>query len=169
MPIQGVGKESTGQQGRLKKTEKMLGAWQISLLAIVALGTVVPVVRSSKPGGWFDVDPQDKGLRKALTFAMLEYNKGSNDMYKRNIMNINKAKQQIVSGVNYEAEVVTGLTSCLQTAPKNEDCPFHTSPDMLKRSVCTFVVNYVPWLNQIKLISKRCSNQKRNGLQLRLS
>ncbi|KAJ1154124.1 hypothetical protein NDU88_006880 [Pleurodeles waltl] len=134
----------------------MLGAWQVSLLAIVALGTVVPAVRSGKLGGWFDVDPQDKGLQKALTFAMLEYNEGSNDMYRRQIMTIIKARKQIVSGAKYEVKVVTGLTSCLKTDPENEVCSFHASPELLQRSTCIFNVLTVPWLKKVELKSKRC-------------
>ncbi|XP_078503106.1 cystatin-like [Lissotriton helveticus] len=168
MSILGAGKESTRQQGRLKETEKMLGAWQVSLMAVAVLYAAVPTARCM-PGGWKDVDVQDEGLKKAMSFAMLEYNKGSNDMYRRNIMSISEARRQIVAGINYEAEVVTGLTTCLQTAPENEECPFHTSPYMLKQSTCTFRVNVIPWLHKRKLLDKRCNHEKRNGLQLRRS
>lgn len=167
--IHGARKESTRQQGRVKETEKMLGVWQVCLVAVAVLYTAVPAVRSGMPGGWEDVGPQDEGLKKAMTFAMFEYNKDSNDMYRRNIMRISKAKRQIVSGFNYEAEVVTGLTSCLQTAPENEECPFHTSPDMLKRSKCIFRVYVVPWLDKMQLLKNRCNHEKINGLQLRRS
>ncbi|XP_078503107.1 cystatin-like [Lissotriton helveticus] len=134
----------------------MLGAWQVSILAIVVLGTSVPAVSSGKPGGWFDVDPQDKGLQKALTFAMQEYNEGSNDMYRRQIMTITKARKQIISGAKYEAKVVTGLTLCLKTDPENQDCSFQESLELLKRSTCTFIVETVPWLKKTELKKKRC-------------
>ncbi|XP_069462979.1 cystatin-like [Ambystoma mexicanum] len=134
----------------------MVVGWQVSMLAIIAFCSVMSAAMSVKPGGWHEVDVKDKGLKKALTMAMAEHDKMSNDPYTRGIMSISRARMQIVSGVKYDVDVVTGLTTCLKTKLDTDYCPFQESPELLKRSKCRLSLYYVPWTNTLKILSKLC-------------
>ena len=131
----------------------MFALWSL-LVAAVVVFSAAPA--SAKPGGWSNVDNNDKGLLRALTFAMSEYNAKSNEEFGRKVMTVRKAKQQIVSGVNYEAQVETGQTTCTKPIDNIDDCQLHESPEMLKRTRCTFKVHMVPWMNIIEVKKSVC-------------
>ncbi|NXV88997.1 CYT protein, partial [Calonectris borealis] len=109
-------------------------------------------------GGPVDIDnpTNDEGLQRALQFAMEEYNKASNDVYSSRVVRIISAKRQIVSGIKYIMKVEIGRTTCPKPATDLQSCAFHDAPQMAKRTICTFVVYTVPWLNQTKLLESSC-------------
>ncbi|XP_061223079.1 cystatin-like [Neopsephotus bourkii] len=98
----------------------------------------------------------DEGLQRALQFAMMEYNRASNDMYSSRVVRVISAKRQIVSGIKYIMEVEIGRTTCPKPATDLQSCALHDAPHMAKRTTCNFVVYTVPWLNQIKLLESNC-------------
>ncbi|KAM6208771.1 cystatin-like [Sarcoramphus papa] len=114
--------------------------------------------RSSLVGGPVDMPnaDNDEGLRRALQFAMAEYNKASNDMYSSRVVRIISAQRQIVAGIKYIMKVEIGRTTCPKPATNLQSCAFHDAPQMAKHTICNFVVYTVPWLNEIKLLDSSC-------------
>ncbi|NXL61334.1 CYT protein, partial [Chordeiles acutipennis] len=98
----------------------------------------------------------DEGVQRALQFAMVEYNRASNDMYSSRVVRIISAQRQLVSGIKYIIKVEIGRTTCPKPAADLQSCAFHEEPQMAKRNICTFTVYNIPWLNQIKLLGTRC-------------
>ncbi|NXN24288.1 CYT protein, partial [Nycticryphes semicollaris] len=109
-------------------------------------------------GAPVDVDnaDNDEGLQRALQFAMVEYNRASNDMYSSRVVRVISAKRQLVSGIKYIMKVEIARTTCHKSATDLQSCSFHEDPQMAKHTICDFVVYTVPWLNQIKLLESNC-------------
>ncbi|NXO43604.1 CYT protein, partial [Locustella ochotensis] len=102
-------------------------------------------------------DPEnDEGLERALQFAMMAYNRASNDMYSSRVVRIISAKRQIVAGVKYIVEVEIARTTCTKPATDIQHCAFHEEPQMAKHTICNFVVLNVPWRNQVELLESKC-------------
>uniref|UniRef100_A0A8C9GUU3 Cystatin C n=1 Tax=Piliocolobus tephrosceles TaxID=591936 RepID=A0A8C9GUU3_9PRIM len=111
------------------------------LLAILAVALAVSPAAGATPGkpprlvgGPMDASVEEEGVRRALDFAVSEYNKASNDMYHSRALQVVRARKQIVAGVNYFLDVELGRTTCTKTQPNLDNCPFHDQPH-LKR-VC---------------------------------
>ncbi|NXK91263.1 CYT protein, partial [Formicarius rufipectus] len=103
-----------------------------------------------------DNPENDEGLQRALQFAMVAYNRASNDMYSSRVVRVISAKRQIVAGVKYIMEVEIARTTCTKPAADLQHCAFHDEPQMAKHTVCNFVVLNVPWRNQIELLDSKC-------------
>lgn len=52
--------------------------WKAIFLAFAAVSAVLSGLM---PGGLSDVDPNDEGAKSALDFAVVQYNRLSNDLY----------------------------------------------------------------------------------------
>ncbi|NWU69310.1 CYT protein, partial [Pterocles burchelli] len=109
-------------------------------------------------GAPVDIDNagNDEGMQRALRFAIVEYNRASNDMYSSRVVRVLSAQRQIVSGIKYIMKVEIGRTTCPKPAADLQSCALHEEPQMAKHTVCDFVVYTVPWLNQIRLLESRC-------------
>ncbi|NXP71795.1 CYT protein, partial [Ramphastos sulfuratus] len=103
-----------------------------------------------------NADDNDEGLRKALDFAMEQYNKASNDRYSSRVVRIISAQKQIVAGVNYIMEVEIARTTCQKPAADLQNCALPSSPQLAKHTICKFVVYTVPWLNKNELLKSEC-------------
>uniref|UniRef100_A0A8C3S886 Egg-white cystatin n=1 Tax=Chelydra serpentina TaxID=8475 RepID=A0A8C3S886_CHESE len=133
------------------------------LLAALALALALaagPALAKDRPprllGGLLDAEENDEGVQRALSFAMSEYNKASNDKYRSRVAELMRARKQIVSGVKYYLNVKIGRTTCTNSATEVQDCAFHDAPELAKRVVCNFVVYTIPWQNVIKLVENKC-------------
>ncbi|KAM9383502.1 cystatin-like [Phaethornis superciliosus] len=98
----------------------------------------------------------DESFQRALQFAMLEYNRASNDMYSSRVVRVISAKRQLVSGIKYVMKVEIARTTCPKPANDLQNCAFHEAPEMSQHTICDFVVYTIPWLNQIKLLTSSC-------------
>ncbi|NXP12569.1 CYT protein, partial [Thinocorus orbignyianus] len=125
------------------------------LLAGAVLGAVDRPRLLGAPMDVEDAD-NDEGLQRALHFAMVEYNRASNDMYSSRVVRVISAKRQIVSGVKYIMKVEIARTDCPKPATNLQSCSFHDDPQLSKHTICNFVVYTVPWLNEIKLLKSSC-------------
>ncbi|XP_030782220.1 cystatin-C-like [Rhinopithecus roxellana] len=123
------------------------------LLAILAVALAVNPAAGASPGkpprlvgGPMDVSVEEEGVRRALDFAVSEYNKASNDMYHSRALQVVRARKQIVAGVNYFLDVELGRTTCTKTQPNLDNCPFHDQPH-LKRP---WTPGETPWREPAK-------------------
>ncbi|XP_056422120.1 cystatin-like [Hyla sarda] len=107
-------------------------------------------------GGREPVDVSSSGVKQALSFAMYEYNRGSNDMYASRPVTVRKAERQVVSGYKYFLDVDVGRTQCRKPTTDMDVCDLHTDPAYAKVSTCHFVVYYVPWTSQQQLQKSEC-------------
>ncbi|KAM6164247.1 cystatin-C-like [Rhynchocyon petersi] len=136
----------------------LLGAPLLFLAALVLAGAV----NSTKPphllGGIMDANANEKGVQRALDFALSEYNKASNDKFHSRMVQLVGARKQIVSGVNYFLDIEIGRTTCTKSQPSFINCPFHDQPHLQKKVLCSFQIHTVPWLDTISMTKFNCQN-----------
>ncbi|XP_039619898.1 cystatin-like [Polypterus senegalus] len=113
------------------------------------------------PGGINNIDPADKEVQKALTFAVSEHNKASNDIFAYKLAKIISTKYQVVSGVKYIIEATIGRTTCKKgdLTAKNSinKCPFQKGRQNTKNYRCRFEVWSQPWIKSTQLLVNECS------------
>uniref|UniRef100_G3TEB6 Cystatin C n=1 Tax=Loxodonta africana TaxID=9785 RepID=G3TEB6_LOXAF len=121
------------------------------LLAALALAVMLL-------GGIMDADENEEGVQRALDFAISEYNKASNDKFHSRVVQVVRARKQIVSGVNYFLDVEIGRTTCTKSQPNLANCPFHDQPQLKKKALCSFQIYTVPWLGTTSLTKSSCQD-----------
>ncbi|KAM9059495.1 cystatin-C-like [Megaptera novaeangliae] len=110
-------------------------------------------------GGLMEADVNEKGVQEALSFAISEYNKQSNDAYQSRAVRVVRAFKQVVSGMNYFLDVEVGRTTCTKSQANLDNCPFHDQPHLKKQKLCAFQVYIVPWMNIISLEKFSCQDE----------
>ncbi|MDL1139901.1 cystatin family protein [Yersinia pestis] len=135
------------------------------LLAALALALAVSPAAGASPGhpprllgGLEEADVNEEGVRRAVDFAVSEYNKGSNDAYHSRALKVVRARKQIVSGMIYYLDVEIGRTTCTKSQAYLADCPFHEEPHLKRKALCSFQVYTVPWLGTISMKKSSCQN-----------
>ncbi|XP_028594220.2 cystatin-C [Podarcis muralis] len=108
-------------------------------------------------GGVQEASVEEEGARRALQFAMNEYNRASNDKYASRVAEVVRVRKQIVSGVLYFFDVKVGRTTCPKSVADVENCAFHEAPELAKHVTCNFQVYSVPWTNHISLKRNNCT------------
>ncbi|XP_054714238.1 cathepsin L-like [Uloborus diversus] len=63
-------------------------------------------------GGWKEVSVEDERVVNAAKFATKSLSQRMNSPYHAKLSSLNKAKRQIVAGVNYELHITIGYTTC---------------------------------------------------------
>ncbi|XP_006860726.1 PREDICTED: cystatin-C [Chrysochloris asiatica] len=134
------------------------------LLAALALAGILSPAGAANAGpprlmgGIMDADENEQGVQRALDFAISEYNKASNDKFHSRLVQLVRARKQIVSGVKYYLDVELGRTTCTKSQPNLTTCPFHDQPQLKKKAMCSFQVYTVPWLETTSLIKSSCQS-----------
>uniref|UniRef100_A0A7N5KBP0 Cystatin domain-containing protein n=1 Tax=Ailuropoda melanoleuca TaxID=9646 RepID=A0A7N5KBP0_AILME len=108
-------------------------------------------------GGPMNSSLEDAGARRALQFAMGEYNRASNDMYGSRVSEVLGVQTQVVSGLKYYFTVKVGRTVCRKEVTDLETCEFHKGPNLAKTVTCRFEVYDVPWTSTISLVKSVCT------------
>uniref|UniRef100_A0A4W5QAJ6 Cystatin domain-containing protein n=1 Tax=Hucho hucho TaxID=62062 RepID=A0A4W5QAJ6_9TELE len=128
----------------------MLTNWKL----VVPLLAVAFIVASAEgmPGGVVDANMNLQTTRDALQFAVVEYNKRTNDLYVRQVAEVVNAQQQVVAGMKYIFTVQMARTSCRKGDVEN--CAVPKNPAALYQ--CTFEVWSRSWLKEIQLIKTDC-------------
>uniref|UniRef100_A0A4W6C0T0 Zgc:163030 n=1 Tax=Lates calcarifer TaxID=8187 RepID=A0A4W6C0T0_LATCA len=112
---------------------------------------------ATMPGGRIDIDISDAGAQNALNFAVVQHNKGTNDLFLSQVAEVVKVQSQVVAGTLYTITVKMGKTSC-RKGSANEVCPVHEDPELARPYQCTFTVWSRPWLNEISLQKEICQS-----------
>ncbi|KAM7126233.1 cystatin-C-like [Molossus nigricans] len=139
---------------------------QLFLLAALTLAlaqAVSPMAGASpdKPrllGGLAEADVNEEGVQQALNFALSEYNKKSNDLFRSRAMRVVHARKQVVAGLNYFLDVEIGRTTCTKSQSNLSSCPFHVQPHLRKKALCSFQVYTVPWLGKTTMMKSTCQD-----------
>uniref|UniRef100_A0A673BQN0 Cystatin-C-like n=1 Tax=Sphaeramia orbicularis TaxID=375764 RepID=A0A673BQN0_9TELE len=108
---------------------------------------------SLMPGGRMDVDVNDPGVQNAVNFAVVQHNRGTNDMYLHQAAEVVKAQRQVVAGMKYIITVKMAKTNCRKDRP-NEVCAIHENPENPYQ--CEFTVWSRPWENFLQLVETKC-------------
>ncbi|XP_031157915.1 cystatin C (amyloid angiopathy and cerebral hemorrhage) [Sander lucioperca] len=119
------------------------------------LAAVFAVGLGGLVGGFSDVDINNEGVRNALNYAVVQHNRGSNDMYLSQVAEVVKAQRQVVAGMKYVITVRMAKTPC-RKGSENEVCAIHQDPAMARPYQCTFTVWSRPWINDIQLLKETC-------------
>ncbi|KAG5201521.1 hypothetical protein R6Z07F_012194 [Ovis aries] len=131
---------------------------------IVSLALALSPVAAQGPrkgrllGGLMEADVNEEGVQEALSFAVSEFNKRSNDAYQSRAMRVVRARKQVVSGMNYFLDVKLGRTTCTKSQTNLDSCPFHDQPHLKREKLCSFQVYVVPWMNTINLVKFSCQD-----------
>uniref|UniRef100_A0A8C2R6R4 Cystatin domain-containing protein n=1 Tax=Capra hircus TaxID=9925 RepID=A0A8C2R6R4_CAPHI len=107
-------------------------------------------------GGLMEADVNEEGVQEALSFAVSEFNKRSNDAYQSRAMRVVRARKQVVSGMNYFLDVKLGRTTCTKSQTNLDSCPFHDQPHLKREKLCSFQVYVVPWISDLPGGSNLC-------------
>ncbi|XP_061601026.1 cystatin C (amyloid angiopathy and cerebral hemorrhage) [Cololabis saira] len=126
--------------------------WKIAFVCLSALFTVG---LTGLVGGFTDVDVNDERVQNAMNFAVAQHNRKLNDMYLRQVVEVVKAKSQVVAGMKYVITVKMARSSCRKNSA-NEECSNHADPAQAMPYQCTFTVWSRPWLSDIQLLNEKC-------------
>ncbi|NP_001038067.1 cystatin-C [Phacochoerus africanus] len=136
------------------------------LLAALALALALAVSPAAGQGhkgrlvgGLIDADVNEEGVQQALSFALSEYNKASNDAYHGRVLRVLRVRKQVVAGMNYFLEVEIGRTTCTKSQANLDNCPFPNQPDLQKKTLCSFQVYTVPWKGTTSLVKSSCRDE----------
>ncbi|TDH01104.1 hypothetical protein EPR50_G00176770 [Perca flavescens] len=119
------------------------------------LAAVFAVGLGGLVGGVSDVDINNEDMRNALNFAVVQHNRGSNDLYLSQVAEVVKAQRQVVAGMKYIITVRMAKTPC-RKGSENEVCGIYQDQEMARPYQCTFTVWSRPWLNEIQLLKEIC-------------
>ncbi|XP_047208073.1 cystatin-like [Girardinichthys multiradiatus] len=133
--------------------------WKVSFpffAALLAFGLCQPMA-----GGINKIEDadNDKGFQRALQFAVIQHNNGTNDTVLRQVIEVVSAKSQVVAGTNYIMTVILARTSC-EKEGQAENCTIHKEPEHAQPYQCTFTVWSRPWLNKTQLTKEECLNDQ---------
>ncbi|KAM5304589.1 cystatin-C-like [Glossophaga mutica] len=144
----------------------MAGFLRAPLLLLAALVLALAVSsaagaspgRPLMPGGLAEADVNEEGVQQALSFALKEYNKASNDAFHSRALRVVRARKQVVAGLNYFLDVEIGRTTCTKSQPNLASCPFHIQPHLRKKTLCSFQIYTVPWLGKTSMVKSSCQD-----------
>ncbi|XP_039994885.1 cystatin C (amyloid angiopathy and cerebral hemorrhage) [Xiphias gladius] len=124
-------------------------------LVFAALAAVFAVGLGGMVGGFQDADVNEAGVQNAINFAVVQHNRGTNDLYLRQVAEVVKVKRQVVAGTKYVITAIMAKTPCRKDLV-NEVCAIHQDPQLAQPYQCTFTVWSRPWMNDIKLLNQQC-------------
>jgi len=127
--------------------------WKLLVAVFAALCAAGLAV--GMPGGRSDADINSEGVQKALQFAVVQHNQGSNDMYLSQVHRVLKVQTQVVAGLKYYITVEMGKTPCRKGGTEKV-CAVHEDLQLAKPFQCTFEVWSRPWLNEIQMTKQTC-------------
>nr|KAF6358052.1 cystatin C [Pipistrellus kuhlii] len=116
-------------------------ALALALTASSAAGANANAGRPRLVGGLAEADVNEEGVQQALSFALSEYNKASNDAYHSRAMQVVRARKQVVAGMNYFLDVKIGRTTCTKSQPNLAACPFQ---EMCQARPCSLPLACTP-------------------------
>ncbi|KAI4883457.1 hypothetical protein NFI96_024839 [Prochilodus magdalenae] len=124
------------------------------VVLFMAVGFAVASV-SVPMGAPVNADINEKGVRDALQFAVVQHNQVSSDEYFRDVSKVISAQKQAVQGVMYIFTVEMSRTTCKKGGAGGV-CPIQADPKQANARVCNFEVWSRPWLNSIQLVKNTC-------------
>ncbi|KAM4730114.1 cystatin-like [Anableps anableps] len=102
----------------------------------------------------------DEGFQRALKFAVVQYNNGTNDTVLHQVLKVVSAEHQVVEGSKHIMTVLLGRTNCEKEAPA-ENCGVYKEPGHARPHRCKFEVWSRPWLNDTRLTKNECDSIER--------
>ncbi|XP_051831794.1 cystatin-like [Antechinus flavipes] len=139
----------------------MAGPRSFLLLPLLLLALVVAAHAERIPrllGGLSEANVNDENVKRALNFAISEFNRATNDKYGSRLVRVLEAKKQLVAGMKYIFKVEIGRTTCTKSVADFSNCPDHKEPPLKKHSICDFEVHTVPWMGKSNLVKSECRN-----------
>ncbi|XP_052006970.1 cystatin C (amyloid angiopathy and cerebral hemorrhage) [Xyrauchen texanus] len=124
-------------------------------MIVSVFAVILAVASSAMVGAPVDADMNDEGVQNALQFAVVQYNRKSNDAYVRQVSEVISAQRQVVSGLKYIFTVNMARTSCRKGGIETL-CTVHKDPAVAQVIKCNIVVWSQPWMNSIKVLENTC-------------
>ncbi|XP_073484057.1 cystatin-like isoform X2 [Aquarana catesbeiana] len=110
-------------------------------------------------GGWTTRKSGDPKILDIANYAVMEYNKQSNDTYEFTLSNVISAQSQVVAGENFNVTVEIGETDCRKNFSENVDAQacHPNEPKGNKILKCNFMIFEQQWNNLRELTKYSCS------------
>ncbi|XP_051504670.1 cystatin-like [Myxocyprinus asiaticus] len=124
-------------------------------MIVPVFAVILAVASSMLVGGLVDADMNDEDVQNALKFAVVQYNRKTNDAYVRQVSEVIKVQTQVVSGMKYIFTVKMARTSCRKGGVETL-CTVHKNPAIAQVTKCKIVVWSQPWMNSIKVLENTC-------------
>ncbi|XP_022048099.1 cystatin C (amyloid angiopathy and cerebral hemorrhage) [Acanthochromis polyacanthus] len=127
--------------------------WKIVVFTVLA--SVFTVGLGAIVGGFRNLEVDDEGMLNALNYAVVQHNRGTNDIYLSQAAEVLSARSQVVAGMNYVITVRMARTTCKKNSV-NEVCAIQTDAEKAHSYQCTFTVWTRLWMSDIKLTKQEC-------------
>ncbi|XP_030297073.1 cystatin-C-like [Sparus aurata] len=131
--------------------------WKKIVFAAVAAVLAVGLGAMPRAGGFRDIDVNDAGARDALNFAVIQHNRGSNDLCPRKVAQVMRIQSQVVAGMNYVITVRMVKTPCRKVCGGNNVCAIQEDAGKAQIYQCKFTVWSRPWLQKMTLSEEKCN------------
>ncbi|XP_029377410.1 cystatin C (amyloid angiopathy and cerebral hemorrhage) [Echeneis naucrates] len=127
--------------------------WKLPVLPVFA--ALLAVGLAGLVGAPQSVDVNEPAVQEALKFAVVQHNKGTNDLYLSDVAQVISAQRQVVAGSKYTFTVRMGKTPCRKGAT-DQECSVHQDQALARPYTCKFVVWSRPWMNEISVLEEKC-------------
>ncbi|XP_074502635.1 cystatin C (amyloid angiopathy and cerebral hemorrhage) [Sebastes fasciatus] len=124
-------------------------------IVLLVFAAVLAVASAGMVGGFQNVDVNDEGVQNAINVSVVHHNKGTNDMYLRQVEEVVSAERQVVAGMKYRITLRLAKSTCRKDRA-NDECAIHTDPKKAQPYECVFTVWSRVWLKEIKVTHERC-------------
>lgn len=122
-------------------------------MIVPIFAVILAVASAGMVGAPMGIDMTDQGAQEALNYAMVQYNRASNDAFVRGVSEVFEVQRQVVAGLKYIFTVKLARTSCRKGGVEidcvadaaNQDVPY-----------CKIVVWSQSWKNSIKVMENTC-------------
>lgn len=111
-------------------------------------------------GGISEADKRDPEVLEALGFAMDEFNKMSNNLYRSMPSEVTEATKQLVAGEKYCIVTVVGTSRGCRNDDKHMSATLEQCPVDELTMHCKFEVLNIPWEKKSKLLAHECVGLK---------
>jgi len=111
--------------------------------------------KSPMGGGWADLPVDSEKIKNLSDFVVDMYNKRSNAINYKQLLNITESRRQVVAGFKYFISIVIGENNCKKNQQQNnlKGCQL-TNTNTIE--TCNATIWERGWLNSTQLLTLEC-------------
>lgn len=123
-------------------------------MIVPIFAVILAVASAGMVGAPMDIDMTDQGAQEALNYAVVQYNRASNDAFVRQVSHVVNVQRQLVAGMKYSFIVKLARTSCRKGGVETECVAVADASQDVPD--CKIVVWTQSWRNSIKVMENTC-------------
>lgn len=105
------------------------------------------------PGGWTEQDADDTHVQELAQTALAKMEMKSNSLFASKLVEVTKARSQVVAGIRFDITFTIGMTNC-RKGPNNQELD---ACDVYQTQECRVFVYERPWEKFIDITEPKCS------------